>query len=617
MLGQFQNLPGIRPILQDGNLQFENLSNAPKVLVIGTAEQGLNYQPVLVRKLLDAKAEFGAGGTLLRGGYEVKAQRAENLVMMRIGGSAAIVEGIGVAGATGGYKITTELLDDAAGGLYAVFYDVATDHLAIYNTDTGEWVYDNVNDINNGEVCVEKLSVITGGEDIGSQSSPVLMSALGTAPYINYTYTAGTDGLNLSRMEMYEALYNAYQRLAYYDFDFIVPMDVYIDDLNVADLSASEIATLGLGSLTTYPTADSSTDALGEVYVQEYQGTNYFWWDMDGDGVAEIYPSVGLAGPAMNIDGEALTTASFHPTNFAYQLANFCYDATYDFRFVQGFISFKLPDSLCTADIANWIGKLPTYTTDPVTGVITIASASDNGTGMLGDKFMAGRSDYRGGVQNGGFIATDSGWIDGTELEDDNEHVVDIGKYLSILGMVLVHSNNYTTSAYISTGATAYAGLASTLAPDSAPTNKAMRAVRLQKLIKSHFLDRLTGVRIITAGAKPKGTVVMDSPTAARPDSDYTRFTTVRIVKASVDLLREVADPFIGEGGSEGNRAAMQTAIEDKFNEQLVPNALKRYDIQITATPAQFASGQAIVELVLVPQFELRYLFVNISLSAQ
>ena len=610
-------LPGTRPSMEDGNLQFENLSDAPKVLVLGTAPKGLNYEAILIRTLLDAKSEFGDSGTLLRGGYETKAQKADNVKMMRIGGTAASVQGIGVVGLTGGWQITTELLDDAAGDTFGVYYDAATDYLAVYNVVTGEWVYDSSLGINTGEVCVEQLTAIVGGSDIGSLSSTVLMSALGTAPFADYTYVAGTDGISLSRMEMYEALHEGYSTLDWNDIDFVVPMDVYIDDLNVMDLSDAQILARGLAALVDYPAPDALGDVLGKAYIQEYNGVNYFWWDTDNDGVAEIYPSVGAAGPSANIDGESLTAADFHEVNFAYQLAQFCYESTYDWRFIQGMISFKLPTSFCTSDIAAWVGRLPTYTTDPVTGLVTIAIAGNDGTGMLGNKFMAGSYSYRSGVADGGFIATDSGFMDGVELEDTNEHLIDIGKYINILGATAVHSNNYTTAAYVSTIATSYAGMAATLAPSSAPTNKVMRAVRLRKLVKAHHLDALAGKRIISLAAKAKGTVVTDAPTAARPDSDYQRFTTVRIVKAAVDLLRDTADPFIGEGGSQANRSALQTAIEDSFNEKLLGSSLVRYDINISATAQQFVAGQAIAQLILVPNFELRHLFVNISLSGQ
>ena len=606
----FTHLPGVITSLNDQQLPTENLSDAPKVLVLGTSSTGVNYQPTLPRSMTIGKSTFGSSGTLARGGFEVKAQGAENVMLMRIGGTAAIL-------VTAGLTITSELLDDAAGTQYSIYYDDSAAHIAIYDNVNAEWVYDNVNNIDTGAVCVDGTPTVGAGVDIGSLSAPVAMASVPVLPGVTATYTAGSDGINPSRMQLYEYLSEAYEKLPFFDMDFIVPMDAYIDDTNLVDLSAGQIAARGLAALVTYPTAGSLADVLGKVYIQEYNGTNYFWWDTDNDGVAEIYPSLGASGPSANIDGDAIASGDFHEVSFGYQLANFCYEATQDWQFVQGFISFKPPTTYCLADIVTWIGRLPTYATDPVTRVVTVPNAASNGAGMLGNKFMAGRNDFRGGVSNGGFILTDSGFVDGTEQTDDNDALVDIGKHLEVCGAIFIHTNGYSTSGYISTVATTVAGKCATLRPSSAPTNKTVRAGKLIKLVKGYLLDRLAGVRIVSLTSKTKGVVITDAPTAARPESDYRRYTTVRIVKEAVDLIREVADPFIGEGSSEADRQALKTAIEEKFSEKLVGDSIIRYDLSISATPAQFAAGQAIANLVLVPKFELRHVYLDVGLSAQ
>jgi hypothetical protein len=613
------NLAGVKVLPQDGNLVFPEEDVAKRVLIIGTAGKGLNYQPLLIRRLSSVKSEFGTSGTLLRGAYEANTQKAPSIMVMRVGGTAASLTGIGVAGISGGFTVTTELLDDDAGAQYAIFYDSATGQLAVYDTDAGEWVYDNDAGIDTGAVCVEGTLAVPAGTDIGTASGPIPMEDVDALPGVFVTYTAGTDGTSLSRMGMYEALYKAYTMMDFTEMDIIVPMNVYIDDSNVDDMTAGEIAALNWAAVVgvnAYPTADSTQDVLGQFFVQEYEGNHYFWWDIDGDGVAEIWPSLGAASSTTDINGDSIDSDDFHAVNFAQQLANFCYTATYDWQYVHGIIGFKMPEGFCTADLQTWIGRLPEYTTDPITGDVSIATAADNGSGMLGNKFMAGSSSYRGGVAYGGFIATDSGFMDGIELYDDNEHLVDIGKYISVCGAVAVHRNNYTTSAYISDICSAYGGFITTLPAYSAPTNKAMRNLKMVKLIKGFLINRLAGVRIVALLAKPKGTVISDSPTAARPDSDYQRLTTVRIVKAAVDLLRDRADPYLGEGTSAADRQAMQADVEQSFNDQLIGSSLVRYDLAITATPAQFVAGQAQAELLLVPKFELRQIFVNISLSA-
>jgi hypothetical protein len=116
---------------------------------------------------------------------------------------------------------------------------------------------------------------------------------------------------------------------------------------------------------------------------------------------------------------------------------------------------------------------------------------------------------------------------------------------------------------------------------------------------------------------KSKGIVVSDAPTAARPDSDYTRLTTIRIVKAVIDAIRLVGDPFLGEGITGARLAALETAIDQALSKLKKGGFLQRYDAAVTSTPTQQIQGQADVELVLVPAFELRQITVTVALSAQ
>lgn len=628
----YDNLPGVQPTLVDGNLDLPTASSAPRVLVLGTASRGLNEQPVLVTSLSEAKATFGSDGTLLRGLYETKAQGATNVYAMRIGGTSARLEGIGVNTATGGYTLETDDKDDEAGDRYSIVYDDSTQRLMVFDEVSEEWELDTSGilapKLGNGGISLTGIPGVAGaGTSIGSVSSPVLMSAVtGLTPDggdSGWTYTAGTDGIDMSRMELYEQLYNAYALLDFVEMDILVPMDVYIDDTNVADLSGAEITALGLGSLTAYPVAGAANDVLGKVFVQEVDGENHFWWDMDDDGVAEIFPSVGSASATTDANGVTLVGADFHEINFAYQLAEFCHRANKQWQFCIGVVPFKLPEGFSLKAISDWIGTLPSYTVNPATLEREILASADNGTGILGNKFLAGRDDFRGGVADGGFIGTEGSlpvgsWIDGEEEIDQNDHVVDIGKYISIVAAPVVHTNNFAASAYIAPINASYAGLISTLAPKSSPTNKIMKKVRLIRNIKGAKLDQLAGVRVVSLVQKAKGITITDAPTAARPDSDYQRLSTVRIVKKVVQDIREVSDPFLGEPNSPAQQQSMKTAIESKIQEQTGPDGgLLRFDIEISATAAQRIAGQAVIDLILVPAGELRQIPLTISLAPE
>ena len=607
-------LPGVQPELIDTPLVIDSQDPSPRVLVIGTAGKGPSNQPIPISTATTARGTFGTAGTLLRGIHEAKAQGARNIVAMRVGGSAASVSAIGGAS---GYTVTTDLLDDAAGAQFLIWYEASSGRLAVYDSDLGDWVYDSdgiLAPFSTGvTVILASPAFVSGGTNIGTISAPVAMEDI-VAPA--GTYVAGTDGTDCILTKMWERLYDAYQLLDFADIDIIVPMCIYIDDLNVADLSAGQIVTRGLAGLSDYPVEDSAQDVLGKVFVQEVAGVNYFWWDMDNDGIAEIIPVVGSAGPSADADGNALTAGDFHEVNFAYQLASFCHSATEKWQFVIGVISFKAPTGFSLSTLANWVGKLPTYTTNPVTQVQYIAGSADNGNGMLGNKFLAGKNDWRAGIKDGGFIATDDGFLDGVELSDSEDNLVDIGKYISVMGAVAIHSNNFSSTGYISTIEASYGGFIASLAPQSAPTNKAVRGLRLIRDIKARKLDELAGVRIVSLTNKPKGVVITDAPTAARPSSNYTRLSTVRIVKSIVNTIRDEADPFIGEPNSPAQQQALKTILESALLARVTDGSLRRFDLKISSTPQQRILGQLIIDLLLVPSFEIRFIPLTITLSA-
>lgn len=603
----YENLPGVPHEIQDGGLQVLTTSNAPRVLVLGTAGKGTS-DPYVVGRSQEAAVEFGTSGTLTRGMYETKTGGAENVILMRVGATAAVLEGIGVDAVTGGITITTVLKDDSASSDYSLYWNNTSHRLQVKKVATDVVVFDRDFDnpsatIDLGEVVVTGTFTAVQGKTIGDASGT--WPTLTEAPYTyDVTLTDGTDGTSPSRMKLYEYLFDAYKLLENEDFDEVVPMDVYLDDANVAD---SDTATI---SDNTYPVAGSSDDILCYFYAEEYEGQWYFWWRYDSKttGSPDLYP-VGYQDTSQN--GTDLTDTVFSEVNFAYQLSNFCYDISRATNQCFGFIGVRPPASIGLRDVSNWIGKLPVYTTDATPTVST------NGTGLLGNKFMSGKIGFRAAAAYGGFVATDTGFVDGTEEEDRGGHVIDLGAYLNMAGAWTSVYNAFDTSGlgYITTFAPTYAGFVSALDTKQAPTNKVCPVVTLPFRINNTKLDQLAGAGYVFCKQAPKGTVVADAPTAARPDSDFTRLTTVRIIKEVVDAIRMAADPFIGNvmGGIE--RAALQTACDGAMAKLQKAGYVQRFDLNLTATPAERAQGKATVELTIVPAFELREVTLIISLS--
>jgi hypothetical protein len=629
----FENLPGIFSTKLDGNLSVVPVNTNPVTLVIGTATKGDTETLYRVDRTSDAVKTYGKTGSLIRGMFEVAIGGAININLFRIGATSALLEDIG---STGGLTLETVRKDDSAGTDYKVFFDATTQRLRVYRVSDDEVVWDNnpaypTESIDLGEVSVTGTTDGSAG-DIGSLATPITMAAADGISGANYT--AGTDGTSLSRMKLYEHLYTAYELLSDQLLDFVVPMNVYLDDLNVMDVSAATVSSLGLATLSDYPTAGADDDALGKLFVQEYEGKNHFWWwlpsdpaaDVDttftSDSGANIFPSVGLADATHDADGNVLTGSSFHEVNFAYQLADFCYRQSNQNTEMVGFIGTLPPESRSLKDVTIWIGKLP-VTTEDANGNLTVVT---NGTGLLGNKFMSGRVTAGGvlgwtvggiaALYNGGLIATDDGWLDSAQQQDDNDHYIDIGKYVSIVPVYPILSNPAVTTSYSASGAPTYAGFVSTLPPASAPTNKVLRSVVLPYRIGTAKLDLLAGQRFVFFHQKAKGVVVSDAPTAARPDSDYRRLSTVLIVKNVINKIRAVGEPFLGESITGARLAALDTAIEKELSTSVRDQELTRYEHRLVATPAMKVLGQATVELKLVPAFELRQISIIVGLSA-
>lgn len=634
----FENLPGIFGEKQETGIAILPVNNNPIVLVIGTAAQGDSETLFTVNKISDASRAFGKEGTLVRGMYEASIGGALNLRLFRVGATSAVLTSIGESG---GLTITTVDKDDTAGTAYEIFFEASTKRLRVWRASDDELVYDNnpaypLDTTDTGDVAVSGSITGVPVTDIGTLSVPVTLVDAhgdGDGPAV---YTAGTDGVAdsngngaLSRMKMYEALYVAYKLLEDQDIDVVIPMNVYLDDLNVMDMTAATITSKGLTALSTYPTAGDPDDVLGKFYVEEYEGEYYFWWwfPLNPENPtftgAQIYPSVGSASATKKIDGTtSLTAADFHEVNFGYQLADFCYRQSENNEEMTGTIGVLPPTGLSPKLVSQWVGKLPVTTVDG--GGNTVITT--NGTGLLGNKFMAGRKGTGGlpsfpingvdGLYGGGFIATDDGFLDGSQEDDDNDHLIDIGKYISVVAIHPILANPSRSVSYMATGAATYAGFYSGLPPSSAPTNKILKSVRLPFRVGKAKLDTMAGLRYVTFHAEKNGIVVSDAPTAARTDSDYRRLSTVRIVKACIDDVRDAGRPFLGEGMSGVKVAALDTAIDSKLKQRVKNGDITRYEHRLISTPAQRVLGQATVELKLVPAFELRQITVTVALAA-
>lgn len=538
---------------------------------------------------------------------------------------------------TGGVSIGS-LLDEED---YVSMRDIAQDEVAVLAEAVGTMAAAGPEafDLANAETKLGSYIVYVDGEELAESEFSVAAGAGtngvdqitvdlsgnllgGEAITVDYIFDNdvahnlrdGRDGTEMSRMELYEAIEQGYRQIENDEFKIIFVVDTYLDDKNSVDgdliiLSSDESVPVGRR----YPVAGAKGDALGRVWKEEYEGEFFYFWDIDGDGQAEIFPLVGSASATTRIDGVPFEDGNFKEVNFGYQLANFCFESSSNEYNVTGVVGVKMPKSFSAKDISLWVGKEPVVDYD--------GKVIQNGSGLSGLKLLAGKTNYASGLwaTEDGFMPGAAGEKAGQVLEDLGGRAIDIGRYLSVFVGVQTFFNNIdeTGYGYHANGAGYYAGYYSTLPVQSAPTNKvAENAAQPFKLSKTK-LNSLAKFSMIAYKEKNGVLRFSDAPTAARKSSDFRRLTTIRVINEVVDAVRDIAEPYIGEPNTASSRQSLQSNINLELGKMQELGVVQRFEAKVSATTKQQIEGDATVELIIVPPFELRKIRVVTSLAKQ
>jgi hypothetical protein len=193
--------------------------------------------------------------------------------------------------------------------------------------------------------------------------------------------------------------------------------------------------------------------------------------------------------------------------------------------------------------------------------------------------------------------------------------------YVSVVADEVGITIPVTNATYWTNGATHYAALVSTLRPESAPTNKALKGVKaIRYSYSQRQLNQLTGSQYVTFKLKDGNLLIVDGKTTAPKipygdtviDSNYVQLSTLRITQTAIDVVRAASEPFIGEPNQMPQYNALNAAIKAALEGMRSAGALQDYKFTIQATSAKLDAAE--VALSIVPMFELRKISVNVTL---
>ena len=449
-----------------------------------------------------------------------------------------------------------------------------------------------------GELALALEEAVAAG---ANSVEVVVIAHLSGAALLNYISPHG-DGMQ----SRYSDLALAYETIKNTDKNIVVPVGAWADATGVTGGFANQLANFCEQS-----TNEFDSPCIGVIGMMPPLTWAYTWKDE-----LQLSP---LSGEVVNFFGLSGSATA---------------------KNITGNMMFGIP-SLDLVD--EWV-KYATQQDDDGSSTAPVVTEAAVDFPTVFANFLKGSTDTAGVFypENSDNTATDvngtywTSWqaLDsaGSPIVDEKGTRVDAGRRVCIVGGPFITANNQTRSlakglyaslgntVYNTDGAAAYAGFINTLVPHSAPTNKIVPNLKARRPVSAKQANKLAARRLTTFLNKRGGHTVASAVTGAYNvskyvRSDFVRLSTVRIVDAALNLIKSVAEPFIGEANSAVNRNAMAAEIDKVLFRLQKAGALNAFEFFISSTPDQQVLGTVDIDVTLVPAFEITKIHVSVSLA--
>ena len=170
--------------------------------------------------------------------------------------------------------------------------------------------------------------------------------------------------------------------------------------------------------------------------------------------------------------------------------------------------------------------------------------------------------------------------------------------------------------AYISSGASGYAGMLSTLDADTSSTNQTIDigTDSLMLNLSNYQLTKLNTAGIVCFRKIGDVIKVIDGITQDENDSPYRRLSTIKIMNAIAKLLREAIQPFIGKTRSDETMNSLETAIKSVLN-KVTGVLITNYSYSISSEIDDNYLGIVRIKYAITPAYEIKQVFNELEIS--
>lgn len=199
---------------------------------------------------------------------------------------------------------------------------------------------------------------------------------------------------------------------------------------------------------------------------------------------------------------------------------------------------------------------------------------------------------------------------------------IDIGYTISNIFGPEAKMANMELGVYYAPAGGIYSSLISALDEKSATTNKKIDVLDLRYSLSESQHNMLLGASYVTMFARVRNVnnqkefKVKSGITASGLRSDYHNLSTLRVVHAVVQAVKEAAEKYIGEADTLTNKNSMTTEVHatlDRFKDTEYLKAFN-FDIQYPNNTGQISVAH--IRLMLVPALELRKIITTVSVHS-
>ena len=338
--------------------------------------------------------------------------------------------------------------------------------------------------------------------------------------------------------------------------------------------------------------------------------------------VLQSNPSVSLV--ASNVE--------VREVSFLHQSATAAYKASTNYSQTIAVVPCS-PPSRSRNGISEWAGNPATYQVQSNGDVLV----TQNGTGVLGTKLLAGATDYRGGAAFGGIILTNGdslpngipyGIDDSDEALDSMGNPIDLGKHVIVVGAYgLIESPESRISTngkrinvgralpYVTNAGPMIAGLLSVLEPGTEPIGPIRGRIAgfdAQQRTPRAVLDNLAALRICMIDQTG---VISSIYTAALRTSDYSKVSSILAANAILSRIRSECMQIIGTAYTDQQVSSLAQRLDGVSRALVRQGYAQRLSTQLSGSQIDRINGVVNVSVTFIPPLSIEAITIDLTLE--